>query len=85
MALEGDEEVSVETRLTKGIVAPPAAASTDGTEISALTGKTKEFEGKEYATEKSKKVAAQYVGTITTLNSELVSNDSKLAAMEKML
>ena len=58
MVLEGDEEVSVDIRLTKGNVAPPTAPSFDNTDISVLTGDTRESKAKDYATEEGKKVAA---------------------------
>ena len=70
MALEGGKEVSLDTRLTKENVAPPAATSSDNTDISALTGYTRESKAKACATEESKKVSAQY---------------DKLEAMEKKL
>ena len=85
MDLAGNGEVSVDTRLTKGNVTPPAASSPDNTDISALTGETRESKAKAYVAEVSKKVASQYVGTITTMSSKLASNDDKMEAMEKKL
>ena len=85
MALEGDLEVSVDRRLTKGDMYPPAAPSPDNTDNLALTGETREPKAKAYAAEEGKKLAAPYVGTVSTLNSKLASNDNKLAAMEKKL
>ena len=85
MALEGDEEVSLDIRLTKGNVPPSATPSPDNIDISALTWETRESKAKDYSAEEGKKVAAQYVEIITTLNSKLASNDNKLVAMEKKL
>ena len=66
MALDGDTIASQESRLTKGDVAPPQA---DLSVVSALTGETRESKANAYAAEESKKVAAQYIGTIEDLNS----------------
>ena len=85
MALEGYEEISVRTRLTKGNVAPASMATTDDMKTSALIEETKESKAKDYVAEESNEVTAQYVGTITMLNSKLSSNNSKLEAIEKRL
>ena len=83
MGIEGDDDISIETRLTKGDKLPTAVDETD--DLSALTGETRESKAKAYAAEATKEVAAQYIGTITDLKEELKLNDDKFAAMERKL
>ena len=68
MAQDGGTFLSEESRLTKGKIAPPQA---DLSVVSALTGETRESKVKAYAAEESKKLAAQYIGSIQDLNSKL--------------
>ena len=66
MAAEDDKTIfSVETQLTKGDAAPPAAKPDE--DISVLTGETRESKAKAYAAAESKKVAAAYSDTVATL------------------
>lgn len=83
-AMDGNEHVSVESKLTKeDVISPPAAKSNDN--ISALTGKTRESKAKSYAVEDSKKVASQYVDTISTLTSRLEGSSNTVANLEARL
>jgi len=83
MGIEGDDDISIETRLTKGDKLPTAVEETD--DLSELTGETRESKAKAYAAEATREVAAQYIGTITDLKEELKLNDDKFAAMERKL
>ena len=82
LAQDGDTVFSVESRLTKGDVAPPQA---DNSIVSALTGETRESKAKAYAAEESKKIAAQYVGTISALNSKFKESDKKVETLQSDL
>ena len=66
MATESEDLQSIESRLTKGDVAPTKAK--DNEDFSALTGYTRESKAKAYAAAKTKKVSLQYVDTINDLN-----------------
>ena len=66
LATENDDIASVETRLTKGDVAPPKLDNPD--DVSALTGETRESKAKAYAAAETKKVASQYIATIEDIN-----------------
>ena len=84
MAMDGNDDGSIESRLTKGDKAPPSAKkATD--EISALTGETRESKAKAYAAEELKKVATQYVGTISNLTSKLEGSTNAVADLEARL
>ena len=52
--MDGDDIISINTRLTKGDAAPPPANNNDG--CSTLTGNTRESKAKAYAAEEIKKV-----------------------------
>ena len=54
MAAEGDDEISEETRLTKGDRVPKPANDTDDSDLSTLTGETRESKAKAYAAEATK-------------------------------
>ena len=82
MAQDGGTIMSEESRLTKGDVAPPRA---DLSVVSALTGETRESKAKAYAAEESKKVAAQYIGTIATLNTKFKDSDKKVENLQSQL
>ena len=56
--MDGDTLGTVESRLTKGNIAPHPANSVM---VSALTEETRESKAKAYTAKESKKVAAQYV------------------------
>jgi hypothetical protein len=85
LALDTDE-VSVETRVTKGDAAPPPALL-DGKEdeLSAMTGSTRESKAKRYADEAVKAVAAEYSGTILNMNSDIGQKDDRIAELEMLL
>ena len=91
MAVEGDDDLeSVDTRLTKGNVAPPALTSfTNDDDISNITGNTRESKAKAYALEESKKVATQYISSIDAMKIEhdkaLLALTAKLQAAELKL
>ena len=84
MVAEGDDEISVETRLTKGDKIPTAAEDADKSNLLTLTGETRES-AKAHTAEVTKEVVAQYIGTITELNSQIKTNNDRFAALEKQL
>ena len=77
MTMEGNNLNYVETRLAKGDTALPKA-SIDTDTISVLTGEARESNARAYAALKSKRVAKQYVGIISTLNNKLEDNEQKV-------
>ena len=82
MAVEGDEVNTLDTKLTKGDKAPPAADSiaTDG--LSDITGNTRESKAKAYAAKESKKVASQYISSMDNMRDE--HNQAMIELMEKL-
>ena len=80
MAAEGDDVGSLDTRLTKGDVAPQKAKENDA--CSTLTGDTRESKAKAYAAEETKKVSLQYVKQIDIMKTE---NDNKVAYLQAQL
>ena len=82
MAQDGGTVMSEESRLTKSDVAPPCA---DLSVVSALTGEIRESKAKAYAAEESKKVAAQYIGTIENLNTKFKYSDKKVENLQPQL
>ena len=80
LALSSDD-VSEETRLTKGDAAPP----TYSCDISDMTGSTRESKAKAYADKAVKEVASQYNITISTMKSDIGAKDDKIAQLELML
>ena len=80
LALSSDD-VSEETRLTKGDAAPP----TYSCDISDMTGSTRESKAKAYADKAVKEVASQYNVTISTMKSDIGAKDDKIAQLELML
>ena len=85
MAAEGDDDFSLESRLTKGDQTPAAAVDKEDTDVSTLTGETRESKAKAYAAEATKAVAAQYIGTIEELKTKQKADDNKFAAIERQL
>ena len=85
MAAEGDDDFSLESRLTKGDQTPAAAVNKKDTDVSALTGETRELKRKAYAAEATKVVAVQYIGTIEELKIKQKADDNKFAAIERQL
>lgn len=57
MAMDGNKDASVESKLTKGDAAPPPVAKPNE-DILTLTGETRESKAKAYAAEESNKVAS---------------------------
>ena len=86
LAMDNDE-VSVETRLTKGDAAPtPAITIKDAVDDqSEMTGSTRESKAKKYADEAVKEVINEYSGTIINMSSDLEQKDSRIAQLEMML
>ena len=86
MALDTDE-VSVETRLTKGNAAPPPAIhiAENDEDHSALSGSTRESKAKRYADAAVKEVAAEYSGTIINMSNDLGERDDRIAELERLL
>ena len=81
------DEVSVETRLTKGDAAPtPAIRIMDEVDDqSEMTGSTRESKAKRYADDAVKEVINEYSGTIVNMSSDLVQKDDRIAQLEMML
>ena len=93
-ALALDDDVfSVETRLTKGDAAPPPVATMDDNvapspntdDLSDMTGSTRESKAQAYAASATKIVAAQYVGQISTMNTDIASKDDEIARLKLQL
>ena len=82
MTVEGDKVDTLDTKLTKGDEAPPVTDSvaTDG--LSDLTGNTKESKAKPYAADASKKVATQYISSISNMKVE--HNQAMAELIEKL-
>ena len=80
MALDNDD-VSTETRLTKGDAVPPSVND----DVSEMTGSTRESKAQAYAEKATRAVAAQYSDTITNMRSDLGDKDDKIAQLELML
>ena len=85
MAAEGDDDLSVESRLTKGDQIPTVADDEDNSDLSTLSGETRESKAKAYAAEATKAVAAQYIGTIEEFKAKQKADDNKFAAIERQL
>ena len=86
LAMEEDD-VSVETRLTKGDAAPtPVILVGDPPdEQSEMTGSTRESKAKKYAAEAVREVANEYSGTILNMSSDIEKKDDRIAQLELML
>ena len=85
MALDNDE-VSVETRLTKGDAAPPPAVDGENNEeLSEMTGSTRESKAKQYAETAVKEVVAEYSGTIVNMTNDLEAKDDEITKLRMML
>lgn len=67
MVVEWDDNISVESRLTKGDSTPAAADDATNSDVSTITRETRESKAKAYAAKVMKAVAAQYIGTIEEL------------------
>ena len=82
-----DDEVSVETRLTKGDAAPtPTILINEAPdEQSEMTGSTRESKAKKYADEAVKEVISEYSGTIINMSSDINKKDDRIAQLELML
>ena len=81
MAMD-DDDISEETRLTKGDRAPPPLPDE---EMSEMTGCTRESKAKRYANEAVKEVASQYTNTIANMNSNISEKDDKIAELQRLL
>ena len=86
LAMDGDE-VSVETRLTKGDAAPTPVILVEEPqdEQSEMTGSTRESKAKKYAAEAVREIANEYSGTILNMTSDLDKKDDRIAQLEMML
>ena len=75
-----DDEVSVETRLTKENAAPtPTITLNNGVDDqSKMTGSTRESKAKRYADEAAKEVINDYSGTILNMSSDLGKKDDRI-------
>ena len=80
MAAEGEEVELVDTRLTKNRALHPkvkANEEKDTDDVSCLTVETRESKAKAYAAVESKKIASQYITTISDIkhsNQQVVSD-----------
>ena len=83
LSLESDD-ISIETRLTKGDATPLPAIHIDdnGDEQSALSGSTRESKAKKYADAAVKEVAAEYSGTILNMSTDTEKKYDKIAELE---
>ena len=77
-----DDDISEETRLTKGDRAPPPLPDE---EMSEITGCTRESKAKRYANEAVKEVASQYTNTIANMNTNISEKDDKIAELQRLL
>ena len=85
MAMDTDD-VSIETRLTKGNAAPPPAINdADNDEMSALSNSTRESKAQRYADSAVKDVVREYSGTILNMTSDLGAKDDEIAKLQAML
>ena len=82
-----DDEVSIETRLTKGDEAPTPAIEIKNTtdDQSDMTGSTRESKSKRYAEAAVKKVINEYSGTILNMKSDLDAKEDRIEQLEMML
>ena len=83
MVVDGDDDISVQSRLTKEDLTPAAADDANKSDMSALTEENRESKAKAYATEATKAVAAQYIGIIEETKTKWKTADDKFSAMEK--
>ena len=74
-----DDEVSVETKLTKGDAAPPPASKDV---FSEMNGSTRESKSKAYADSAVKVVVVKYSEVITNINLNIGTKDDKTAQLE---
>ena len=81
LAMDTDD-VSVETRLTKGDAAPPPVPTDD---VSDMTGSTRESKAQRYANAQVKEVASQYSTQITSMRTYIHDKDDKIAQLELRL
>ena len=57
MAVEGDDKISIETRLTKGVKIPAAAEDANKFNLSTLAGEIRDSKVKVYATDATNELA----------------------------
>ena len=79
-----DDDISCETRLTKGNAVPPSAEK-NSDDISDMTGSTRESNAKAYADKAVKEVAAQYSNTISDMHNNIGAKDAKIAQLELLV
>ena len=86
MNIDGTDNFSLETHLSKGDGASPVALKNiDTSDVSALTGETRESKAKACAAVESRKVVVQYVGTIYNLKYKLYDNERKVLEIQMKL
>ena len=85
MVVDGDDDISVESRLAKGDFTPVAADDANESYMSALTEETRDSKAKAYAADATKAVAAQYIGIIEETKTKWKTADNKFVATGKML
>ena len=81
LAMDTDD-VSVETRLTKGDAAPPPVPTDD---VSDMARSTRESKAQRYANAQVKEVASQYSTQITSMRTYIHDKDDKIAQLELRL
>lgn len=84
MVVEWDDNISVESRLTKGDSTPAVADDATNSDVSTITRETRESKAKAYAAKVMKAVAAQYIGTIEELMTKQKADDNKFTAIKKI-
>ena len=83
MALDEDD-ISEETRLTKGDKTPPPAQGSNE-DVSTMTGDTRESKAQRYADSAVKEVASQYTSTITNMQYDISNKDDTIADLQRKL
>ena len=83
MALDEDD-ISEETRLTKGDKTPPPAQGSNE-DVSTMTGDTRESKAQRYADSAVKEVASQYTSTITNMQYDISNKDDTIAELQRKL
>lgn len=79
-----DDDISLETRLTKGDAVPPSSLP-NSDEISDMTGSTRESKAKAYADKAVKEVAAQYSTTISDMQNNIGEKDTKITQLQLLV
>ena len=79
------DDVSAETRLTKGNAPLLAIGIEKNDEMSALSNSTRESKAQKYADTTVKEVVKEYSGTIANMNIDLGAKDDEILKLQEML